>query len=47
MKQDHQSIVVAVEKANQTNVVSNPPADYVLEAGDFLIVIAPDMPQCC
>jgi voltage-gated potassium channel len=45
MKQAHQCIVVAVEKANQEAVISNPPADYQFEAGDYLVVIAPDRPQ--
>jgi voltage-gated potassium channel len=45
MKQAHQCIVVAVEKANQEAVISNPPADYRFEAGDYLVVIAPDRPQ--
>jgi voltage-gated potassium channel len=45
MKELHKSTVVAVEKANQVDVVSNPPADYKVEAGDFLIAIAPDRPK--
>jgi voltage-gated potassium channel len=45
MKQTHQCIVVAVEKEDGENVISNPPADYRLEAGDCLIVISPDKPQ--
>ncbi len=45
MKENHQSTVVAVEKANQVDVVSNPAVDYTLEEGDYLIVIAPDRPK--
>jgi len=45
MKELHKSTVVAVEKANQVDVVSNPPADYELEDGDYLIAIAPDRPK--
>jgi voltage-gated potassium channel len=45
MKEAHHSTVVAVEKANQGNVISNPPADYELEEGDWLIAISPDRPK--
>jgi len=45
MKKEYKSTVVAVEKADQSDVISNPPADYELEGGDFLIAIAPDRPK--
>jgi voltage-gated potassium channel len=45
VKQAYQCIVVAVEKGTQEDIISNPPADYVFEEDDYLIVIAPDRPQ--
>lgn len=45
VKQTDQCIVVAVEKGTQEDIISNPPADYVFEEDDYLIVIAPDRPQ--
>lgn len=44
MKHTYQSLVVAVQKGTEGEVVSNPPADYPLEAGDYLIVLAQDHP---
>lgn len=44
MKQTHQSIVLAVQKGSEGEVISNPPADYQLESDDYLIVIAPEKP---
>lgn len=40
MKQVEQSIVVAVQKGSEGEVISNPPADYQLEDIDYLIIIA-------
>jgi voltage-gated potassium channel len=45
LKEVHKSTVVAIEKSNNSNVISNPPADYVLEEGDFLVAISPDRPK--
>ncbi|MEQ8998653.1 MAG: ion channel [Coleofasciculus sp. B1-GNL1-01] len=45
MKQNYQSIVMAVQKGDEGDVISNPPADYQLEADDHLIVIAPEKPR--
>ncbi len=42
MKRDQQSIVLGVLKANNGEHVSNPPADYVFEENDRLIVISND-----
>lgn len=45
MKQKYQSIVVAVQKGSEGEVISNPPTDYQLENTDYLIVIATEKPQ--
>ena len=45
MKQKYQSIVVAVQKGSDGEVISNPPTDYKLENSDYLIVIASDKPH--
>jgi K+/H+ antiporter YhaU regulatory subunit KhtT len=45
VKQTYQCIVVAVEKETEEDIISNPPADYVFEEGDYLIAIAPDRPR--
>lgn len=45
MKEVHKSTVVAVEKANHIDLISNPPAGYELQDGDYLIAIAPDRPK--
>ena len=42
MKRERQSIVLGVLKANNGEHVSNPPADYVFEENDKLIVISND-----
>ena len=41
MKRDRRCTVLGVQKGGEGIVVSNPPAEYRVEAGDFLIVIAP------
>jgi voltage-gated potassium channel len=45
VKQTYQCIVMAVEKETEEDIISNPPADYVFEEGDYLIIIAPHRPQ--
>jgi len=45
MKQTYQSIIVAVQKGSEGEVISNPPTDYQLEDNDFLIVIASEKPK--
>jgi voltage-gated potassium channel len=45
MKQVHQSIVLALQKGEEGEVISNPPVDYQLEQGDNLIVISDKRPQ--
>ncbi|MDA2927740.1 ion channel [Acidobacteria bacterium AH-259-O06] len=45
MKRDHGNIVLAVQKGNEGEVISNPPVDCRLERTDHLIVIAPGRPQ--
>lgn len=45
MKQMYQSTVVAVQKASDGEVISNPPTDYHLENNDDLIVIASSKPR--
>jgi voltage-gated potassium channel len=45
MKQKYQSIVVAVQKENTGEIITNPSIDYQFESSDHLIVIAPDRPQ--
>jgi voltage-gated potassium channel len=45
MKQKHQSIVLALQKGEQGEVISNPPVDYQLEQSDYLIVISDKRPQ--
>lgn len=45
MKQAYQSIVLAVQKGIEGDVISNPPTDYKLENGDYLIVVAQDEPR--
>jgi voltage-gated potassium channel len=44
MKQTHQSIILAVQKGADGEVISNPPGDYPLENDDFLIVLAAEKP---
>jgi voltage-gated potassium channel len=45
IKQTYQSIVLAVQKGSEGEVISNPPADYQLENNDYLLVIASENPQ--
>lgn len=45
MKRHHQSIVVAVQHQEDGDVMSNPHDDYVLQADDYLLVIAEERPQ--
>lgn len=40
MKQNEQSIVIAIQQHNERKVISNPPADYKLRFNDHLIIIA-------
>ncbi|NJM18550.1 MAG: cag pathogenicity island protein Cag26 [Richelia sp. RM2_1_2] len=40
MKQNNQSIVIAVQQGKEGKVISNPPSDYKLKYNDYLIVIA-------
>lgn len=40
MKKERKSIVLALQKGKEGEVISNPPEDMTIEKGDFLIVIA-------
>ncbi|MGF1675126.1 MAG: potassium channel family protein [Rivularia sp. (in: cyanobacteria)] len=40
MKQNNQSIVIAIQQGKEGKVISNPPSDYKLKYNDYLIVIA-------
>jgi voltage-gated potassium channel len=42
MKTENNTIVVGVQKSRGGNVISNPDSDYLLEKGDFLMVISQD-----
>lgn len=42
MKKERQSIVIGVQKGQGADLVTNPPADYQMEDGDYLIVISRD-----
>ena len=44
MKKDKQSIVLGVQKGSGGKLAANPPADYLLERGDYLILIAQERP---
>ncbi len=44
LKKQHQSIAVAVQRGDEGRVFSNPGEDFVLEAQDFLMLIAPERP---
>lgn len=44
MKQTYQSILLAIQKGVEGEVISNPPGDYLLERGDFLIVVSTEKP---
>lgn len=45
MKQVYQSIILAVQKGKEGEVISNPPPDYHLEDIDYLIIIASQRPR--
>ena len=45
MKQTHQSIVVALQKGKEGDVVSNPDSGQIVNAGDYLMVISNAVPQ--
>ena len=45
MKQQHQCLVVAIEKRKSGELLSNPPVEYQLEEGDDLIFIAAKRPE--
>ena len=45
MKQTYQSIVLAVQKGIEGEVISNPPADYKLDNNDYLIIMATEKPR--
>lgn len=45
MKQQHASIVLAVQKGSEGPVTCNPPADYSLEKDDHLFVVAAERPE--
>jgi voltage-gated potassium channel len=45
MKQHYQSIVLAVQKGEEGEVIANPAGDYRLEPTDHLILIADKQPQ--
>ena len=45
MKQVYQSIVLAVQKGSEGEVISNPPSNYQLENNDYLLVIAHEKPR--
>lgn len=45
MKQQHQCLVVAIEKQDNGELLSNPPVEYQLEEGDELIFIAAKRPE--
>ncbi|MEO1184746.1 MAG: cag pathogenicity island protein Cag26, partial [Cyanobacteria bacterium J06636_27] len=40
MKQNKQSIVIAIQQGKEGKIVSNPPSNHKLTEGDYLIVIA-------
>lgn len=43
LKQNHQCIVLAVQQGGE--VMSNPPNDFVVKSGDYLMLIAKDKPK--
>ncbi len=45
LKRDHQCIVLAVQKGIKGEVISNPANDYILEQGDYLMVISKEKPK--
>ena len=40
MKRENNSIVLAVQRGENGEVISNPPVDYTLQDDDLLIVVA-------
>jgi voltage-gated potassium channel len=42
IKQHHQSTVIAVQKDEEGEMISNPPTDYIFTENDYLIVITPN-----
>ena len=46
MKQNNQSIIIGVQKGKEGEVISNPPSEYKLAAGDYLITIAHYKQSC-
>ncbi|HXF61830.1 MAG TPA: ion channel [Caldilineaceae bacterium] len=45
MKIQYSCIVIGVEQGEDGEVISNPPADYVVRPGDRLVVVAPTRPE--
>ncbi|MFQ5772059.1 MAG: potassium channel family protein [bacterium] len=45
MKRINHYIILAVQRGNQGEVICNPPGDYQVEAGDYLILISKEKPQ--
>ena len=45
LKTEIDSVIIAVEPANKDEVVLNPPIDFIIQAGDHLIVMAEDRPK--
>jgi len=45
MKEVHQSIVVAVQKGSEGQIISNPPVTYEFEENDYLIALASKNPK--
>ena len=45
MKRQYGSIVIGVQRGTTGDVISNPPFDYVLAAGDLVIIVAPERPK--
>jgi voltage-gated potassium channel len=45
LKQTYQCILIAVQKGNKGEVISNPPGNYQLTEKDYLIVIAENQPK--
>jgi len=45
MKQQYGSITLGVQRSKEGDVVSNPPAGFILAAGDLLIVVSAERPN--
>lgn len=45
LKQQHGCIAIGVQRSESGEVISNPPPDYTVTAGDSLIVVAAERPQ--